>query len=265
MRRLLLIFLLSTFLSPILAHEFWLNPDKYIYKRTEPINIRFLVGENFEGRNWKGNNARIQSLKIYYGGVSDDLSPYLGYAAGDSLQLTMVDDGTCLIAFNTKNSFIELEPPKFNAYLLYEGLKNAVEYRNDHNETDSSGREYYQRCAKALIQVGDVKDRTFSIATGMPVDIIPLANPYQLSDNDSLTVRILFQKQPLANSLVRVWNRDNGITDQKDMMTDENGEIVFPVSTNGKWMVSAITMEKISDDSKAQWQSYWGTFTWGYE
>ena len=265
MKRCLLIFLLSTFLSPILAHEFWLNPDKFIYKRTEPINIRFLVGENFEGQNWKGNNTRIQSLIIYYGGVSDDLSAFVGFSAGDSLQLTMVDDGTCLIAMNTRNAFIELEPPKFNAYLLDDGLTSAFEYRKEYDETDSTGREYYQRCAKTLIQVGDVEDRTYSVATGMPVDIIPLSNPYQLDDKDSLTVSVLFKKEPLSNSLVKIWNRTNGITEIVKMMTNEDGEIKFAVNTSGKWMISTVKMERLDQDPKAQWQSYWGTLTWGYE
>jgi len=69
------ILLLLSIISSLSAHEFWLNPGKFIYQRTGKINIRFHVGENFEGENWGGNNERIKSLQIYYGGVSDDLSP----------------------------------------------------------------------------------------------------------------------------------------------------------------------------------------------
>jgi hypothetical protein len=31
------------------------------------------------------------------------------------------------------------------------------------NEMGCNGREFYQRCAKTLLQVGDVKDQTFGI------------------------------------------------------------------------------------------------------
>lgn len=41
------------------AHEFWLHPDKFIYKRGETINVRFIVGENHEGENWNGNESRV--------------------------------------------------------------------------------------------------------------------------------------------------------------------------------------------------------------
>src|SRR5678809_977979 len=75
MKRLIYFFTLFTFFTLLSSHEFWLYPHKFIYKRAEKINIRFWVGENFDGGNWTGNNERINSLKLYYGGVSDDLSP----------------------------------------------------------------------------------------------------------------------------------------------------------------------------------------------
>lgn len=247
------------------SHEFWLSPDKYIYQRTEAINIRFLVGENFEGDNWNGNNSRIQTLTFYYGGVRDDLSEYLSENNGDSLQLTMVDEGTAMIAFNSNNSFIELESGKFNAYLEEDGLNDAIAYRNQHHQTDSTGYEYYQRCAKAIIQVGKTRDNTYKATTGMPVDIIPQYNPYSLNNEDSIRVKILFEKNPLQNALVKVWHRQNDTTIKKEMLTDENGEIVFPVITSGRWMVSTVKMIRLENDSRADWQSYWGSLTWGYE
>ena len=178
------IFLLLTIISSLSAHEFWLNPGKFIYQRSEKINIRFLVGENFEGENWGGNNERVKSLQIYYGGVSDDLSPVVTEAAGDSIEYFMIDEGTNLVAFNSNNAFIEMEPSKFDAYLNEDGLLNALEYRKQNNETGCPGREFYQRCAKTLIQVGDVKDKTFSFATELVIDIIPFSNPYQLDNNE---------------------------------------------------------------------------------
>src|SRR5258705_2209488 len=259
------VFFLLTFISSLLAHEFWLNPEKFIYKRTEKINIRFLVGENFEGENWKGNNERIRSLKIYYGGVSDDLSPVITGAEGDSIEYIMVDEGTNLIAFNSNNSFIEMEPSKFNDYLLEDGLLNALEYRRQNNEMGCNGREFYQRCAKTLIQVSDVKDQTFGITTSMPVDIIPSSNPYQLKDKELLRVKVYYNKSPLVNSLVKLWHKVNNKTEKKELMTDSNGEIVFRITTKGAWMISTVKMERLIDNPVADWQSYWGSLTWGYE
>jgi uncharacterized GH25 family protein len=265
MKKIILVISLLTFISSLSAHEFWLTPEKFIYKRGDNINIRLLVGENFSGDNWKGNQEKTQSLKLYYGGVSDEISGYLGTNAGDSIQITMLDEGTCLVAFNSTNSFIELEASKFNEYLEEDGLTNALEFRKQNNEADSMGRELYQRCAKTFFQVGKKKDKTFSVVTGLPVDIIPASNPYQLKNQDSLKFKILYKNLPLTGALVKTWHRINDSTITRSYISDANGEIIFPVNTTGKWMVSTVKMERLENDPKANWQSYWGTLTWGYE
>ena len=265
MKKTLLIVSLLPVITALLAHEFWLSPGKFIYQKGGKINIRFFVGENFEGENWKGNNEKVQSLKLFFGGVSDDLSAYISEEKGDSLQMTMLDEGTNLIAFNSTNSYIELEDAKFNEYLKEDRLTDAIEYRKQNKETDSAGREYYQRCSKTLIQVGKVKDKTFSVATDLPVDIIPLSNPYSVKNNDTLRMKILFQNIPLQNTLIKIWQRNNDKTIKTDLTSDDNGEIKFPVSVAGKWMVSVVKMVRLQNDPKAQWQSYWGSLTWGYE
>lgn len=265
MKKILLVTSLLTIISSLLAHEFWLSPDKFIYQRGEKINIRFFIGENFDGENWKGNNEKIQSLKLYFGGVSDDLSKYISEEKGDSIELNMQDEGTNMVAFNSTNTFIEIEAADFNKYLHDDGLANAIEYRKLNNETDSNGREYFQRCSKTLIQVGNVKDKTFSVSTGLPVDIIPLSNPYQLKNDSLLTVKVLFQKQSMANSLIIVWRREKGKTIKSEFISNGYGEISFPISTSGEWMVSTVKMERLQNDPKAQWQSYWASLTWGYQ
>jgi uncharacterized GH25 family protein len=255
MKRLIYFFTLFTFFTLLSSHEFWLYPHKFIYKRAEKINIRFWVGENFDGGNWTGNNERINSLKLYYGGVSDDLSPVVTEAGGDSIEYFMIDEGTNLIAFNSNNAFIELEPGKFNEYLEEDGLLDALEYRKKNNEMGCNGREFYQRCAKTLLQVGDIKDQTFGITTSLPIDIIPSSNPYQRKNKELLRVKIYYKGSPLANTLVKTWHRVKNKTEKKDLRTDSEGEIVFPVSTTGRWMISTVKMERLFDNPVSDWQS----------
>lgn len=46
--------------------------------------------------------------------------------------------------------------------------------------------------------------------------------------------------------------------------TDTYGVFTTEVDAIGKWMVSAVHMVP-SEDIKADWQSYWGSFTFGFE
>ena len=139
-----------------------------------------------------------------------------------------------------------------------------MEYRTANGLTDSIGREYYKRSVKTIFQVGANKDSAYNRKTGLPLEIIPLAHPYALKKGQELPVKILFMDSVLANNMVKVWHRHNGKTEMKDLYTDANGRLQVPVSLSGQWMLSVVKMEPLSDTSRADWQSYWGSLTWGY-
>jgi uncharacterized GH25 family protein len=264
-KSLLLLLTLSALYTFLSSHEFWLEPAKFIYKAGEPVSIKFLVGENFEGENWKGNRQTIQYLHLYYNGVEDDLAGmFTDSTYGDSLYMQFFDEGTTMVTFNSANKFIELDSAKFLEYLKEDGLQNAIDYRAEHGETDSAGREYYQRSVKTIFQVGAKQDDTYKINTTLPVDIIPLSHPYSLKNGQSLQVKIFFLKEPLANAAVKIWHKLNGKTEKQEVMSDSSGIIKFPVNPSGNWMVSTVKMIRLKNDSTAQWQSYWGSLTWGY-
>ena len=250
----------------LLAREFWLQPDKFIYKRGETINIRFLTGENFEGENWKGNNSRIESLQFYFGGVRDrELSKALSEENGDSIQLAMLDEGTAMVTCGSSNFFQELTPAKFNEYLRKNDLTEALEYREQNNDTSDSGREYYQRSVKTILQIGEKTDKTYKQETDLPLDIIPEDHPYVITKDGNFKMKILFKGEPLSKTKVRVWHRLDNKLSQTEYRTDEEGKFKFFVTASGRWMVTAVKIKRLQNDSKADWQSYWGSLTWGYE
>ncbi len=250
--------------APILAHEFWLQPQQYLFSAGDEVNIRFKVGEGFTGENWIGNQERVQELKLYYADVTDNLKTALSSDEGDSVQFSLFEEGTAMVIFNSVNSYIELEAPKFNDYLSEDGLTSAIDYRKEHNETDSMGREFYQRSVKTIVQVGTKKTDVCKKQTSLPLDIIPLSHPYNISNNQLMKVKVLFKGQPLANTKMRIWNKMPDAVTDTSFLSDSNGEISFPVTTSGEWMVSAVHMIHLDADPKAQWQSYWGSLTWGY-
>jgi uncharacterized GH25 family protein len=265
MKRILFSFLLISLFTVLSSHEFWLQPEKFIYDQGECVNIRFNVGENFEGENWSGDRNKVEHLDFYFDNWQDTLSPAMLPEKGDSLQLSLMDEGTAMVTFNSKNSFIELDSAKFLEYLAEDGLTNAIEYRKLHNETDSMGRELYQRSVKTIFQVGKEYSNTFRQKTNLPLDIIPQSNPYKRKDGKTITIKIYFKDEVLKNTLVKVWHRLENKTTKLDLLSDENGEISFDMETTGEWMVSCVKMMRVQSDSAAQWQSYWGSCTWGYE
>jgi uncharacterized GH25 family protein len=247
------------------GHEFWLQPQRYNLARGQAVRLRFHVGDDFQGQNWTGNRASVEQLKLFWKQYDDNLHTLVSDTIpGDSLTLQFFDEGTVMVAFESTDKFIRLEPAEFNAYLEEDGITDAIDYRREHQETNSAGREFYRRSVKTIFQVGALKDNIHRKPTGLPVDIIPLAHPYTLKKGDALPVKLLFKGEPVANHLVRAWQRLNGKTARTDLRSDSAGCVRVPVSLAGRWMVSTVLMERLNSDS-ADWRSYWGSLTWGYE
>ena len=257
--------LLTLVVVRVSGHEFWIQPDKFIYKYAEPVNIRFLVGENFTGENWTGDKDKIKSLRLYFENVTDrNCIDNLGDNKSDSLQIAMLDEGTVMLTLNTTNSFIDLEAAQFNDYLREDGLTETLKYREKNGDTTKNGRENYQRSVKTIFQVGSRSTNVYKKKTDLPVDIIPVEHPYTVSKDGDFKVKLFFMGERLKKTKVKVWHKlDDKIT-QEEYTTDDEGEIKFFLSPEGEWMVSCVKMIRLQDDPKAEWQSYWGSLTWGY-
>ena len=247
------------------AHEFWLEPQKFNLKKGEALKLNFRVGENFHGENWNGTRASVESLTLYYNGIKDDLESLIPEEEpGDSLNLQFFDEGTGMISYHSTNKRIELAPDKFLEYLKEDGLDSAIAYREAHQETDSIGKEYYQRSVKTIFQVGKQMDKTYNISCGLPLEFIPAKHPYTLTKGQTLKLRLLYHQSPLKDVKVKVWHKLNGKVKMEEYRSNANGEIQFVPSLAGRYMVSAVHMQHIDTSMNTHWQSYWGSITWGY-
>ena len=259
------VLLLTFIVLSVSGHEFWMQPDKFIYKHAEPVNIKFVVGENFTGENWTGDKDKIKSLRLYFDDVTDkNCDDNFGSDKGDSLQIAMLDEGTVMVTLNTTNSFIDLDAAKFNDYLREDGLTATLKYREEHGDTAKNGRENYQRSVKTIFQVESKFTNVYKQKTNLPLDIIPAEHPYTVSRDGNFKVKVFFMGEKLKKAKVKVWHKLDDKISQEEFTTDDEGEIKFFLSPEGEWMVSCVKMIRLEDDPKAEWQSYWGSLTWGY-
>jgi len=251
--------------SAVSAHEFWIQPNKFMYKRGETINLRFLVGTNFTGQNWTGNKDKVNSMRLYFANAVDShFEENFTDKKGDSIQFAIYEEGTAMVTMNTKNSFIELGAKEFNAYLQEEGLTEAIDWRKKNGDTLKKGTEKYQRSVKTIFQVGKNKTHIHKKRTDLPLDIIPDENPYALAKDGKIKLRVVFQGNALKKTKIKVWHKANNKVNVEDYETNDEGEVKIFVALNGRWMVSCVKMIRTENDDAAEWQSHWGTLTWGY-
>jgi len=253
--------------SLAIAHEFWLFPTHFFPKSGENVSVSINVGEDYLGERWGGGSRRVQRLRLITQKGEKNLTATV--VQMDSLvklqPLTLTEIGTHILVLETNSSFIELEPQKFTDYLKEDGLDNAIDYRQKNGETKKNGRELYRRCAKTVMQVGTVKGSEITKPMDLAIDIIPQQNPYSLPKGSTLTCQFLYENKPLKKALVRCWRRVNGKTELEIKRSDADGKATFdlPKKGNAAYMVSVVHMVRLTNNPKADWQSTWGSLTFG--
>lgn len=246
------------------SHEFWLEPAKFLLKKDEKVRIDLMVGEDYTGEHSNGHKYQILKLDHYGNGRKQDVRSKVYGDSLSSIDLAFGNEGSHLIAFNNTSKFIELEASQFNEYLRTEGLDHISKLRTQKKDTLKAGRELYQRCVKTLMQVGKQNDGTYALNTGMKLEIIPDKNPYAQTSKSQITFKVLFENKPLSNALVLAWHSVNGKTTHETARSDQNGSVAFPIDQTGKWMISTVHMVPHTSTKQADWQSYWGSYTFGF-
>lgn len=257
------------------AHEFWLQPSAFFAQPGQVIPVQVMVGEHFNGERSAGKKVRLVQYVHWVGGAKEDLTPQLTQGHYGVVPLRIAVAGTHLVGFANTNSYLSMRADSFLLYLQEDGLNQVIRLRQKRHETKTQSREFYRRCVKTLIQAGPVQsaDKTFSLDTGMPLEIIPLENPYSKKPGGLAEFKLVFNHKPLANALVRYWTRPfgpaNDLTDGKPtglveahQRSDAQGCVRFHLRS-GQNMVSLVHMVPTTNTNEADWQSYWGSLTFG--
>ena len=242
------------------AHEYWIAPSKYIVGKSETFSFNCYAGEDFKPDVWAKRKERTLRVTRFHLSKIEDITPV--FIAKDSVQIPMSlnEKGNYLIALASKPSYIELEAKAFNEYLKEDGMYNMLDYRVSNQLYGKRSREFYQRCAKSLIQVAGKNDETFKRNTGMALEIIPQTNPYE--SEGQLEVYFEFKGKALANYQVRTWCKKDGKLIVKAIhKTNEKGYAILPITESGEWMISLVKMELYTLSDKADYESYWGSYT----
>ncbi|RYY63415.1 MAG: DUF4198 domain-containing protein, partial [Chitinophagaceae bacterium] len=114
------------------------------------------------------------------------------------------------------------------------------------------------------LMVGNKADSTYKVNTGMRLELIPSSNPYLIAKENKLGFTVLFDNLPVKNALVLAWNVVDNKTSVKKYRTDAEGKVSFPVSAKGRWMISSVRMIPYTETKDADWQSFWGSYTFGF-
>lgn len=245
MRRLVLAAVL--FSSPVLAHDFWIEPSAFTPTAGELVKFKLWVGEHLGGETLPRNEAMIESFLSRGGGLE---APVLGIDGSEPAGfLRAKTPGGIVVAYRSLRSPVTLDPAKFQAYLELEGLPQV-----------KPGREVFSRCAKSLLAVQGQGGPLFTQPVGLTLELIPEADPYSLSPGARLTVRLFYLGKPLSGALVMALDQVDASHPQK-VRSDASGRATFTLPRAGAWLIKAVHMIPAPRDASADWESLWASLT----
>jgi uncharacterized GH25 family protein len=245
--------------SPLCAHDFWIQPSSFAPAVGATVALRLLVGEHGVGEPVPRDPARIVRFDAVGPDAAAGAVPTIGYPGDEPAGvLALPSPGLWLAAYRSKPSFLELEPAQFAEYLRSEGLDRALAERDRRGEQSLRSREFFSRCAKALVRVGGRSGRDRVL--GLTLELVAEGDLATLGSAKVLPVQLLYEGQPLQQALVIALPLAEP-TALVQARTDRNGRVRLALSRPGAWLVKTVHMIRLSGDPRAEWESFWASLT----
>jgi uncharacterized GH25 family protein len=250
--------LLLAAVFPASAHDFWIEPSRYEPAPGELVRLRLFVGQDFQGEGVPRNEVWIERFDAVAGGTAAHV---VGLDGSDPAGLLRpAAEGPLVVAYGSLPSYVEVDPAKFEAYLVAEGLDEPKAARAKAKSAGTPGRERFSRCAKTLLSVGGRSGSGSTNAVGLTLEIVPESDPGEWKAGAPLSFRVLDHGKPLRNALVKARDRESA-RDPLEARTDAAGHVIFRLPRPGAWMIGAVHMVPVRDDPRADWESFWASLT----
>lgn len=250
-----------------LAHDFWLQPRSWQATPGVPMPISFEVGHGDARERWAAGEDKVRALNDIALGGTIDLRP-LFRAGGEQPHLTRTfrREGLHIISMVSGDSVSILPATRFQEYLRLEGLTPAIVARQRSGRENSTGREYYSRRSKALIQVGRPNandDRLAMRPIGLTLEVVPLRNPYSLGPGQPLPILILYEGRPLPGALVKLTRLEADALPLRSVRSDARGKVNFTIPKAGSWLINVVWTKPITSP-QVQFSTVFSSLTFGY-
>ncbi|MEM5472196.1 DUF4198 domain-containing protein [Hoeflea sp. AS60] len=252
-------------ISPVSAHEFWIEPDDYSVSPETEIKADIRIGQDFKGNAFPYIPSRFVAFKSYDRLGEADVTGVTGDLP--ALSMTPRAEGLTIFTYVSMAERIRFQEwEKFAYYLDLEGL-TAIPARHDARGLSRDDvRELYTRCAKTLVSVGDAsgdQDR----ATGMRLELVAAQNPSTLSAGAEMGFTLLWEGKPLADTQVALFEKgqDGAAAARTITRTDDSGQASFTIPASGTYLAAAVEMIEAPADRNADWESYWASLTFAVE
>ncbi len=244
----------------ILAHDFWLVPKKFRINPGDSMTISANSGMDFPNSLNAVSPDRIDQFILVGESKKENITKFTVKGTSLTANYVFQKPGTFVFAVALKPREIKLTGKEFNEYLLHDGLPQIYELRKKEGILDKDAVEYYSKYPKTIIQVGNKIDNSPTQSIGLPIEIVPKVNPYELRKGDELEVAVLFRGKPLPDAEIAWSHPGRGEGFAGSIKTDELGQASIPLIKAGPYVIRLTHMEWVKKPTH-EWESYWTSLT----
>lgn len=242
------------------AHDLWLVPPEKPEPKKAAL-VRANSGSKFPKSEHAPDPAKFKRrLLVLPDGSEGALEASGTEEKSGLLKVEPAGPGVYVVAVETEPKLITLPADEFNNYLVSDGLPHIYQLRRKEGILDKPGRERYSKSPKAIMQVGTGGGGDPCRVLGLPLEIVPLRNPFGLKVDDTLRVRVLFRDKPLANANLGWDVAGDGDSPLGTVRTDPHGEALVPIGQVGLMTIRLTHMTR-PKEADYEWESFWTTLT----
>lgn len=238
------------------AHDYWIEVTPFNTPNPQTVDITLNVGNDMVGDTQPNIADWYRDFSYVHAGKRRDVPGRTGDDPAG--RLSVVEPGLYLVGYENHPDFSVLEAERFHQYLRQEGLEWVIDQREAEGIAETAVGELYQRCAKALLRVGNLEPSTQELRRkfGYRLEIVPQNSPYSA---DRLRLQVLFEGEPVEGLLVVAFSRQAPSRHSLGR-TDGQGMTEVDIGDPGTWMIKTVHIQPYQG-SKADWISYWGSLT----
>ena len=242
------------------AHDLWLIPPEKASAK-EPAKVLAISGGEFPKGSTAPDPAKFAARWVFDPTGKETAVKAAGIEGkAGLLTFTPAKAGVHIVVVETTPKILAMEADAFNSYLVSDGLPHIYALRAKEKTLDQPAKERYSKSPKCLIRVGDGKDGDPCRAVGLPLEIVPLQNPFERKVGEALRVKVNFRGKPLADANLGWHHASGGEDPVGTVRTNAKGEALIPIAQTGLMAIRLTHMTR-PKNKDYEWESFWTTLT----
>lgn len=251
--------MLATLCTPLSAHEFWIEPNA----EATPATAELRVGGDLSGEALAFFDRTIAKMTHFAPSGPVALSARQGDLPAITLDLS--EPGLHRVTVVTQPAYTVLDDlSEFADYLEYEGLGSVAETHVARGLPLTEIAEEYFRNARALIQIGPVREDQADSPTGMDFELVATGSPFAPAETIELT--LTWRGNPVPDHQVSLFtlSMDGAApndTDRTLYFTNEEGKATIPRQTGLQYLANAVRITEADGPGSVVWRSHWASLS----